>query len=101
MCRIKRRCGPRLTLTAGARYDHNSQFGDFVYGHGAGVLRFNETGTRLKASGGSAMRAPTLSDLYQSYPSVYGYPAFLANPNLKPEQSTGWDAGVEQDMGRA
>jgi vitamin B12 transporter len=89
----------RLTLTAGARCDHNSQFGDFVTGRGAGVLRFNETGTRLKASGGSAMRAPTLSDLYQSYPSVYGYPAFLANPNLKPEQSTGWDAGVEQDIG--
>ena len=89
----------RLTLTAGTRYDHNSQFGDSVTGRGAGVLRFDETGTRLKASGGSAMKAPTLSDLYQNYPSAFGFPAFLANPNLKPEESTGWDAGVEQDLG--
>ena len=89
----------RLTLTAGTRYDHNSQFGDFVTGRGTGVWRIEETGTRLKASGGSAMKAPTLSDLYQSYPSAYGYPAFLANPHLRPEQSTGWDAGFEQDLG--
>ena len=89
----------RFVLTAGTRYDHNSQFGDSVTGRGAGVLRFDETGTRLKASGGSAFKAPTLSDLYQSYPSAYGYPAFLANPNLQPEESTGWDAGLEQDLG--
>ena len=89
----------RLTLTAGVRYDHNSQFGDFVTGRGAEALRFDETGTRVKASGGSAMKAPTLSDLYQTYPSAFGFPAFLANPTLKPEQSTGWDAGVEQDIG--
>ena len=89
----------RFVLTAGTRYDHNSQFGDSVTGRGAGVLRFDETGTRLKAAGGSAFKAPTLSDLYQSYPSAYGYPAFLANPNLQPEESTGWDAGLEQDLG--
>jgi len=89
----------RFILTAGTRYDHNSQFGDSVTGRGAGVLRFDETGTRLKAAGGSAFKAPALSDLYQSYPSVYGYPAFLANPNLQPEESTGWDAGLEQDLG--
>ena len=89
----------RFILTAGTRYDHNSQFGDSVTGRGAGVLRVDESGTRLKASGGSAFKAPTLSDLYQTYPSAYGYPAFLANPNLQPEESTGWDAGVEQDCG--
>ena len=89
----------RLTLTAGMRYDHNSQFDDAVTGRGAGVLRFDETGTRLKASGGSAFKAPTLTQLYQNYPESWGYGPYLANPNLKPEESTGWDAGFEQDIG--
>ena len=90
----------RFTLTGGVRYDNNSQFGNFLTARGAGVVRIDETGTRLKAAGGSAMKAPTLSDLYQSFPSAYGYPAFLANPNLQPEQSLGWDAGIEQDLGK-
>ena len=85
----------RLTLTAGTRYEHNSQFGDAVTGHGAGVLRFDETGTRLKASGGSGFRAPTMADLYESNPNY----STVGNPNLKPEESTGWDVGVEQDIG--
>ena len=87
----------RLTLTTGVRYDHNSQFDDAVTGRGAGVLRFDETGTRLKASGGSAFKAPTLSNLYQT--STFWGTTYYANPNLKPEESTGWDAGIEQDIG--
>jgi len=53
------------------------------------VLR--ESDTKLKASVGTGFKAPTLSQLYQSFP-----PFFFANPNLKPETSVGWDAGVEQ-----
>jgi vitamin B12 transporter len=49
------------------------------------------TGTKLKASIGSGFKAPTLSELYQDFP-----PFFFANPNLEPESSVGYDAGIEQ-----
>jgi len=50
--------------------------------------------TKLKASVGTGFKAPTLSELYQSYPAFF----FFANPDLKPETSTGWDAGFEQGL---
>ncbi len=84
----------RLDLTAGARGDEHTQFGGDVTYHGSGVLRFDETGTRLKFSGGTAFHAPTLSDLYLSEPAF----SFFPNPNLQPEKSVGWDAGIEQDI---
>ena len=87
----------RLTLTAGMRYDDNTRFGsEFTY-QGTGVFRFDETGTRLKASIGTGFKAPTLNDLYLTFPDS-GFGAFLANPNLKPERSLGWDIGFEQDL---
>jgi vitamin B12 transporter len=52
------------------------------------------TGTKLKASVGSGFKAPTLSELFQSYPAFF----FIANPNLRPETSTGYDVGVEQTL---
>ncbi len=89
----------RLTLTGGVRYDDNSRFGSEVTYQGTGVLRFDETGTRLKASIGTGFKAPTLNDLYLTFPDT-GFGAFLANPNLQPERSVGWDIGIEQDLGK-
>jgi vitamin B12 transporter len=87
----------RLSLTGGIRYDDNSRFGsEFTY-QGTGVLRFDETHTRLKGSVGTGFKAPTLNDLYLTFPDS-GFGAFLANPNLKPERSLGWDIGFEQDL---
>lgn len=53
------------------------------------------TDTKLKASYGTGFKAPTLSQLYVDFPSFL----FFANPNLKPEESTGYDAGFEQPIG--
>ena len=75
------------------RYDDNSRFGSKVTWRFAPAWVIQETDTKLKASVGTGFKAPTLSELYQNFP-----PSFYANPNLKPETSTGWDAGFEQGV---
>jgi outer membrane cobalamin receptor len=50
------------------------------------------TETKLMGSVGTGFKAPSLSDLFQNFPGCN----FVANPNLKPEESTGFDVGFEQ-----
>jgi vitamin B12 transporter len=76
------------------RYDDNSRFGGKVTWRFAPEWLIAATDTKLKASVGTGFKAPTLSELYQSFPAFF----FFANPNLKPESSTGWDAGIEQGL---
>jgi len=75
------------------RYDDNSRFGGKVTYRFAPAWVIPETDTKLKASVGTGFKAPTLSELFQDFP-----PFFFANPNLKPETSTGYDAGIEQGL---
>jgi vitamin B12 transporter len=77
-----------------ARYDQNDRFGGKVTYRVAPAYVIPGTGTKLKASVGSGFKAPTLSELFQSYPAFF----FIANPNLRPEASTGYDVGVEQAL---
>jgi vitamin B12 transporter len=84
--------GPRFFNALSLRYDDNEQFGGKVTYRIAPAILIPETGTRLKATYGTAYNPPTLVELYQSFPAF----DFLANPNLKPETSTGYDAGFEQ-----
>ncbi|HEY8052007.1 MAG TPA: TonB-dependent receptor [Steroidobacteraceae bacterium] len=76
-----------------ARYDDNSLFGSKATWRFAPAWVIADTDTKLKASVGTGFKAPTLSELYQSFP-----PFFFANPNLKPESSTGYDLGIEQGL---
>jgi vitamin B12 transporter len=77
-----------------ARYDKNDRFGGKVTYRVAPAYVIAGTGTKLKASVGSGFKAPTLSELFQSYPAFF----FIANPNLRAETSTGYDVGVEQAL---
>ena len=77
------------------RYDDNSRFGSKVTYRFAPAWLIADSDTKLRASIGTGFKAPTLAELYQDFP-----PFFFANPNLKPESSTGWDAGFEQGLAR-
>jgi vitamin B12 transporter len=79
-----------------ARYDDNSRFGGKTTWRFAPAWLITETDTKLHASVGTGFKAPTLSQLFQSFPEFF----FFANPDLKPETSTGWDAGFEQGIVR-
>jgi vitamin B12 transporter len=76
-----------------ARYDVNDRFGSKATYRFAPAYLIHATGTKLKASVGSGFKAPTLSELFENFP-----PYFYGNPNLKPESSTGYDAGIEQSL---
>jgi vitamin B12 transporter len=87
----------RLTLTAAGRHDWNELFADDTTWRFSGAYLFRDSGTKLKASYGTAVKAPTIFELF-------GFTnTFQGNPNLVPERSRGWDAGIEQTFldGRA
>jgi vitamin B12 transporter len=85
----------RLFVTGGVRYDGNSVFEDKATGRVAASYLVKETDTRVKGSWGQGFRAPTFNELF--FPAFPPCPAF-GNPNLKPEESTSWDGGVEQHL---
>jgi vitamin B12 transporter len=78
--------------TASVRYDTNDRFGSKVTYRLAPAFVWAATGTKLKASVGTGFKAPTLAEMFQSFPEF----GFVANPNLKPESSLGLDVGFEQ-----
>jgi len=80
----------RFFSSFGIRYDHHDRFGSVVTYRIAPAYLISETGTKLKATYGTAFKAPSLFYLFD--------PSF-GNPNLKPEKSYGWDAGIEQYFG--
>jgi len=89
---LQSRLGQDFYSAINARYDHNDRFGSKVTYRVAPLYVNPATGTRFKASLGTGFKAPTLGELFQSFPAFF----FFANPNLKPETSVGYDVGVEQ-----
>jgi vitamin B12 transporter len=81
-------------LVSNVRYDVNDSFGEALTYRVAPAVILPGTETKLKGSVGTGFKAPTLSQLFQSYPAFN----FYANPNLRPEESFGWDAGFEQPL---
>ena len=83
----------RLTLTGALRDDAVSSFGNAFTGRIGGVLAVPEADLRLKSAFGSGFLAPSLYDLHGV--DNFGY---VGNPNLRPERSTGYEAGAELDL---
>lgn len=85
-------------LVSNVRYDDNENFGGHTTWRVAPAYVFDATDTKIKGSLGTAFKAPTLSQRFQDFP-----PSFFGNPNLRPEESFGYDVGFEQAVfdGRA
>jgi vitamin B12 transporter len=82
----------RVTLTAGGRVDDSSSFGTHETYQFGGRFTAPDTETIFRANVGTGFLAPSIDDLY--FPPVGVY----SNPNLRPEESFGWDAGIEQPL---
>jgi len=78
-----------FTASLGGRVDDFSSFGTHGTWRAGARYTVQGAGTILRANAGTGFRAPTISDLY--FPGA-------ENPDLQPEQSTGWDLGVEQPL---
>jgi vitamin B12 transporter len=79
-----------LFLTGSIRHDDSSVFQDFTTWRATGSLKVPSTPVRLHASNGTGIKFPTL---FEQFGRIPGF--FTPNPNLKPEQARGWDAGIE------
>lgn len=79
--------------TLGVRWDHHEEFGDHATFRVTQAIVIDKTGTTVKGSVGTGFRAPSLYELYG--PPYFGP---VGNPNLDPEESIGWDVGVEQSL---
>jgi vitamin B12 transporter len=85
---------PNLFVAASGRYDDNDRFGGKATWRIAPAYLIPKTGTKLKASYGTGFKAPSLTQLFVSFPAFN----FFANPNLEPEESEGYDIGFEQAL---
>ncbi len=86
--------GRTAYVTLGGRVEHNHSYGTRAVPRAALALRLRggEDATTLRLSGGAGIKEP---DFFQSF----GVSFFAqGNPNLKPERSRTFDAGVEQRL---
>ena len=86
---------PRLTLSAGARAEDNTNFGTRVVPRVGGVyaLRYSTaflSDTRFKVSYGQGIEEPTIFESFSEDPCNPG------NPTLRPQQSRTTNVGLDQ-----
>lgn len=79
----------RFFVTSNVRHDENEAFGGHNTWRVAPAFLILETQTKLKASYGTGFHAPSLNQLFDP---------LSGNPNLKPEESKGYDYGFEQNL---
>ncbi|MDX1497167.1 MAG: TonB-dependent receptor [Salinisphaeraceae bacterium] len=84
---------PRFSSSFGLRYDKHDLFGEETTWKIAPLFKLTDA-TRLKASYGTGFKAPSLAELFDN---SFG----SANPDLQPEESEGWDIGIEHDFGNS
>src|SRR5256714_645813 len=86
--------GPGLFTAVSIRHDDNDRFGGKTTWRIAPAYLIPNIGTKLKASYGTGFKAPSLTQLFVSFPAFN----FFANPDLQPEESEGYDFGFEQPL---
>jgi vitamin B12 transporter len=87
----------RLFVAGNVRHDDNDTFKDFTTWRASASLALREVGLRPHASVGTGVRLPTMVEQFGQFAG------FIPNPSLLPEESFGWDAGIEYSFlrGRA
>lgn len=82
--------GRAVSANLGARVEDNQQFGTFVTWR-TGVAWRLDAATRLRAAAGTGFKEATFLEAYST-----GF--VIGNPNLHPERSLSWEAGIEHTI---
>jgi vitamin B12 transporter len=77
-----------FTVTGGVRHDDHDRFGGATTFGANAVYSLAATGTTFRASYAEGFKVPSLFQLLSDF----------GNTALDPERSTGWDAGITQDL---
>jgi len=77
-----------FTVTGGVRHDDHDRFGGATTFGANAVYNLAATGTTFRASYAEGFKVPSLFQLLSDF----------GNTALDPERSTGWDAGITQDL---
>jgi len=86
----------KLLVIPSLRYDHHDTFGGQT-SPSVGATYFLTEASRIKANYGKAYRAPSVDELYGAFDHM-GMFTFYGNPNLKPEETTGYELSYEQEF---
>lgn len=79
-----------LSLLASARHDDNSDFDDKTTGRISAAWRLRDGRTTVRGGWGSGIKNPTFIERFGFFTD------FIGNPDLEPEQSEGWELGLDQ-----
>jgi outer membrane receptor protein involved in Fe transport len=90
---------PRVFVAAGLRLEQNDSFGFAAVPSGSVAVIVQEAGrafgpTKLKLAAGAGVKEPTILQSFSTSPF------FLGNPDLEPERSRTFEAGIEQSIVR-
>jgi len=80
-----------LSLTGGIRADDYNTFANAVTFRLTGAWLVEQSDTKLRASYGTGFMPPSLT---ARFGSAFQNP----NPDIRPERSRGWDAGIDQSL---
>jgi len=82
-----------FTWTLSGRLDDFSDFSN-VFTWQLAASQHVTDGFKLRGSVGTGSKAPTFTERFGYYPDY-----FIGNPDLKPEQSSGWELGLDSELG--
>lgn len=81
-----------LAIDGGFRTDDYDIAGRATTGRAGAAYRLVGTGTKFRATYGTGFKAPSMTNRFGSLPF------YAPSPAIRPEKSTGWDAGFDQEF---
>ena len=84
----------QIFLAASVRHDDNDEFKDRTTHRFSLSYAPDSVSTQFHAAYGTGIKNPTFTERFGFTPDT-----FIGNPDIKPEKSTGWEAGLSHNFG--
>jgi vitamin B12 transporter len=84
------------SLSLALRYDDNSDFKNATTYRATTSYLIDRFDIRFRGSVGTGQKNPTFTERFGFFTSATSN--FIGNPDLEPEESTGWDVGIDKGL---